>query len=67
MLETKGNVTMSNRNQYTLLHIANTAMAFAFFLLGFNGDGLLHKLALIMGGVLVGHVLTELLNCGDEE
>jgi hypothetical protein len=55
-----------NRNQYTLLHIANTAMAFAFFVLGFNGDGLLHNLALIMGGVLVGHVLTELLNCGDE-
>lgn len=58
---------MSNRNQYTLLHIANTAMACAFFTLGFNGDGLLHNLALIMGGVLVGHVLTEVLNCGEEE
>ena len=58
---------MSNKSQYTLLHIANTAMAFAFFLLGFNGDGLLHKLALVMGGVLVGHVLTELLNDGGEE
>ena len=61
------NNNQSNRNQYTLLHIANTAMAFAFFLLGFNGDGLLHKLALVMGGVLVGHVLTELLNGNDEE
>ena len=58
---------MSDNNQYTLLHIANTLMAFAFFLLGFNGDGLLHKLALVMGGVLVGHVLTELLNSGDDE
>jgi hypothetical protein len=58
---------MSNKSQYTLLHIANTAMAFAFFLLGFNGDGLLHNLALIMGGVLVGHTLTEILNSNDEE
>jgi len=58
---------MSDKSQYTLLHIANTAMAFAFFLLGFNGDGLLHNLALIMGGVLVGHTLTEILNCNDEE
>lgn len=53
--------------QHQLLNIANTAMASAFFILGFNGDGLLHKLALIMGGVLVGHVLTEVLNAGDDE
>jgi len=56
-----------NKSQYTLLHIANTAMACAFFVLGFNGDGLLHNLALVMGGVLVGHVLTELLNGNDDE
>jgi len=60
------NIDNQNKSQYTLLHIANTAMACAFFVLGFNGDGLLHNLALVMGGVLVGHVLTELLNCGDE-
>ncbi len=58
---------MSNKSQYTLLHIANTAMACAFFVLGFNGDGLLHNLALVMGGVLVGHTLTEILNGSDDE
>lgn len=52
---------------HQLLNIANTAMASAFFILGFNGDGLLHKLALIMGGLLIGHVLTEVLNMKDEE
>ena len=58
---------MSDKSHHNLLNVANTAMAFAFFILGFNGDGLLHKLALVMGGVLIGHVLTEVLNCGDEE
>ena len=36
---------MSNKSQYTLLHIANVAMAFAFFILGFSpddGGGILH-------------------------
>lgn len=58
---------MSKRTEYNLLNIANTLMACAFFSIGFNGDGLLHKLALIMGGVLIGHVLTEVLNMKEED
>lgn len=61
---------MSKRTEYNLLNIANIIMAFAFLLVGFSpddGGGLLHKLALVTGGLLIGHVLTEVLNAGDDE
>lgn len=56
--------------QHQLLNIANIIMAFAFLLVGFSpddGGGLLHKLALVTGGLLIGHVLTEVLNMKEED
>jgi hypothetical protein len=39
----------------------------AFLILGWSGDGGLHRLALIMGGVCAGHMLTEILNYDERE
>ena len=45
-----------------LLYIIGTALAIAFTLFGWNGEGILHKASLIIGGVYFGHILTEALN-----
>jgi hypothetical protein len=39
----------------------------AFLLLGYSGDGGLHRVALVFGGVWAGHLLTEMLNYNEEE
>jgi len=39
-----------------------TAVAVAFIVFGFTGNGYLHQLALIAGGLYFGHLLTEALN-----
>jgi hypothetical protein len=45
-----------------LLYILGTALAIAFILFGWDGEGILHKASLIIGGVYFGHILTEALN-----
>lgn len=42
--------------------MAMTALACAFIALGLFGEGYLHKFALLVGGIGVGHLLTEALN-----
>ena len=44
------------------LYIIGTALAITFTLLGWGGDGYAHKLALIIGGLYFGFILTEALN-----
>ena len=39
----------------------------ACLFIGWSGDGGLHRLALIMGGVCAGHMLTEILNYDERE
>jgi hypothetical protein len=36
-------------------------------LIGWAGDGGLHRLALVFGGVWAGHLLTEILNYNERE
>jgi hypothetical protein len=45
-----------------MLYILGTALAIAFTLFGWNGEGILHKASLIIGGLYFGHILTEALN-----
>jgi hypothetical protein len=45
-----------------MLYIIGTAIAITFTLLGWSGEGILHKLALIIGGLYFGHIITEALN-----
>ena len=44
-----------------------TAVAVAFIAFGFTGNGYLHQLSLIAGGLYFGHLLTEALNYDSEE
>lgn len=39
-----------------------TIIATAFIVFGFIGEGYIHKVALIAGGLYFGHLLTEALN-----
>lgn len=39
-----------------------TMIASSFIVFGFTGDGYLHKLALIAGGLYFGNLVTEALN-----
>ena len=50
-----------------LYFMATTALACAFVALGLFGDGYLHKFALLVGGVCIGHLLTEALNYDEEK
>jgi hypothetical protein len=47
-----------------LLYILGTALSACFILFGWNTEGyfIIHKLALIIGGLYLGHILTEALN-----
>jgi hypothetical protein len=45
-----------------ILYILGTAVAVTFTLLGWGGEGIAHKLSLIMGGLYFGFILTEALN-----
>ena len=42
--------------------MAMTIIASSFIVFGFTGDGYLHKLALIAGGLYFGNLVTEALN-----
>ena len=44
-----------------------TAVAVAFLVFGFTGNGYLHQLALIAGGLYFGHLLTEALNYDESD
>lgn len=44
------------------LYITATAVAIVFILLGWSGEGIIFKLCLIIGGLYLGHILTEALN-----
>jgi len=39
-----------------------TIVATAFIVFGFDGEGYIHKIALILGGLYFGHLITEALN-----
>lgn len=43
-----------------------TVIATAFIVFGFTGDGYIHKVALIAGGLYFGHIITEALNYDSE-
>jgi len=45
-----------------MLYILGTAVAITFTLLGWGGEGIAHKLALILGGIYFGFIITEALN-----
>jgi hypothetical protein len=45
-----------------MLYILGTALAIAFTLFGWSGEGILHKASLIIGGLYFGHIITEALN-----
>ena len=45
-----------------LLYILGTALSVAFIMFGWGGEGYLHKASLIVGGLYIGHILTEALN-----
>lgn len=42
--------------------IGITILATAFVFIGFGGDGYVHKLALVLGGVLAGILAADLLS-----
>ena len=44
------------------LYIIGSFLSWAFLYFGWGGDGYLHKLSLIAGGVYAGHIFTEALN-----
>jgi hypothetical protein len=45
-----------------MLYILSSFTACAFIWFGWNGEGILHQLALIFGGLNFGHIITEALN-----
>jgi hypothetical protein len=45
-----------------MLYILGTTLSCAFILFGWDGHSILHQLCLIVGGVYIGHILTEALN-----
>lgn len=45
-----------------MLYILCSFLSCAFILFGWDGHGILHQLCLIVGGVYIGHLLTEALN-----
>ena len=47
--------------------ILNAIVMNAFLMLGWSGDGGLHHCALVAGGIVAGHLLTEMLNYSEEE
>lgn len=44
-----------------------TLVSAGMLTLGFMGDGILHNVALILGGTYFGHILTEALNNPTQE
>jgi hypothetical protein len=45
-----------------ILYILGTAVAITFTLFGWGGEGIVHKLLLILGGLYFGFIITEALN-----
>ena len=45
-----------------IFYILGTIVAVFFILLGWDGEGIIHKVWLILGGLYIGHILTEALN-----
>ncbi len=45
-----------------MLYILGTILSCAFLYFGWGGEGYLHHVSLIVGGVYFGHLLTEALN-----
>jgi hypothetical protein len=45
-----------------MLYILGSILSCAFIFVGWNGEGYLSNICLIMGGVYFGHLLTEALN-----
>jgi hypothetical protein len=44
-----------------------TIIATAFIVFGFTGDGYMHNIALILGGLYFGHLITEALNYDESD
>jgi len=45
-----------------IFYILGTIVAFFFILLGWDGEGIIHKVWLIAGGLCFGHIITEAVN-----
>jgi hypothetical protein len=45
-----------------MLYIIGTTLSVAFILFGWNHEGYLSQLCLIVGGIYLGHIITEALN-----
>lgn len=50
-----------------IYYILGTALSIAFTLFGWNTEGYISNIALILGGTYFGHILTEALNNQTEE
>ena len=59
-------LTTQGNDMTPMLYILGTAIAITFTLLGWSGEGILHKASLIIGGLYFGHILTEALNYTEE-
>ena len=45
-----------------IFYILGTVMSVAFIVFGWEGEGIIHKVWLIVGGLCFGHIITEALN-----
>ena len=45
-----------------ILYILGSFISCAFILFGWDGHSIIHQSCLIIGGVYIGHILTEALN-----
>jgi len=48
-------------------YVIGTIVAIFFILLGWDGEGIIHKVWLIAGGLYFGHILTEAINYIERE
>jgi hypothetical protein len=65
---TEGNVTMLTRSFETKVYlVAMTLLSTAIVYLAWGYDAPLGNFALVFGGMLFGHTITEMFNEGEEE
>jgi hypothetical protein len=55
------------RDMTPILYILGTTLSVAFILLGWNIEGYLSQLCIIIGSMYFGHILTEALNYVERE
>ena len=56
------NLITQGNDMTPILYILGTAMGIGFITFGWGGEGYLSQICLIVGGIYLGHILTEALN-----